>query len=133
MSRLVLTKALLDKQITETGSSLQRTALTLLAVAAVLLLTIAALHLHRPAPYVQEVLSLTGDPMQGQTIFQLNCAGCHGVSADGLVGPSLHHVSSRKSPGRIIHQVISGETPPMPQFQPSTQEMADLLHYLQSL
>ena len=133
MSRLVLAKALLDKQITETGFSPQRTAWTLLAVAAILLLMAAALHLRRPAPYVREVLSLTGNPTQGQTIFQLNCAGCHGLSADGLVGPSLHHVSSRKSPGRIIHQVISGETPPMPQFQPSTQEMADLLDYLESL
>jgi mono/diheme cytochrome c family protein len=133
LSRLVLTKALLDKQITETGSSPQRTALTLLAVAAILLLMVAALHLRRPAPYVREVLSMTGNPTQGQTIFQLNCAGCHGLSADGLVGPSLHHVSSRKSPGRIIHQVISGDTPPMPQFQPSTQEMADLLDYLESL
>jgi mono/diheme cytochrome c family protein len=133
LSRPVLTKALLDKQITETDSSPQRTAWTLLAVAAILLLLMAALHLRRPAPYVREVLSMTGNPTQGQTIFQLNCAGCHGLSADGLVGPSLHHVSSRKSPGRIIHQVISGETPPMPQFQPSIQEMADLLDYLESL
>ena len=128
-----MTKALLDKQITEPGSSLQRTALTVLAIAAVVLLTVAVLQLRRPAPYVRGVLSLTGDPIQGQTIFQLNCAGCHGVSADGLVGPSLHHVSTRKSPGRIIHQVISGETPPMPQFQPTAQEMADLLNYLESL
>jgi mono/diheme cytochrome c family protein len=133
LPRPVLTKALLDKQITETGSSLQRTALTLLAIAAVLLLIVAAIQLHRPAPYIQGVLSLPGDAAQGQTIFRLNCAGCHGVSADGLVGPSLHHVSSRKSPARIIHQVISGETPPMPQFQPSPQEMADLLDYLESL
>jgi mono/diheme cytochrome c family protein len=71
--------------------------------------------------------------VQGQTIFQLNCAGCHGVTADGLVGPDLHKVSSRKSSSRIIHQVISGETPPMPQFQPSSQEMADLLEYLKGL
>jgi hypothetical protein len=33
----------------------------------------------------------------------------------------------------LIHQVTSGETPPMPQFQPSAQEMADLLKYLESL
>ncbi|MCY7276760.1 MAG: cytochrome c, partial [Phormidesmis sp. CAN_BIN44] len=34
---------------------------------------------------------------------------------------------------RLIDQVISGKTPPMPQFQPSPQEMADVLSYLKSL
>ncbi len=128
-----MTKALLDNQITETGSSPQRTAFTLLAVLVAVLFVIAAIQFRRPDPYVQDVLSLTGDPTQGQVIFQLNCAGCHGASGDGLVGPSLHHVSSRKSQPRLIHQVISGETPPMPQFQPSPQAMADLLEYLESL
>ncbi|RDH51814.1 cytochrome C, partial [Mastigocladus laminosus WC112] len=32
-----------------------------------------------------------------------------------------------------IHQVISGDTPPMPKFQPSAKEMADLLSYLETL
>ncbi len=53
--------------------------------------------------------------------------------ADGKVGPSLKNVSDRKSPPRLIKQVISGQTPPMPKFQPSPQEMADLLSYLESL
>ncbi len=37
--------------------------------------------------------------------------------------------------GRIglIHQVTSGATPPMPKFQASPQEMADLLSYLEKL
>ncbi|MCY7406042.1 MAG: cytochrome c, partial [Alkalinema sp. CAN_BIN05] len=42
-------------------------------------------------------------------------------------------VSHRKSQAALIEQVISGKTPPMPQFQPNPQEMADLLSYLQSL
>ncbi|MCU0550714.1 MAG: cytochrome c [Leptolyngbya sp. Prado105] len=88
---------------------------------------------HRPDPYVQKVLSLPGDTVQGHAIFQINCAGCHGIMADGKVGPSLRNVSSRKSPPRLIKQVISGQTPPMPKFQPSPQEMADLLSYLESL
>jgi len=29
--------------------------------------------------------------------------------------------------------VVSGETPPMPMFQPKPQEMADLLKYLEKL
>ncbi|WP_442957328.1 c-type cytochrome [Phormidium sp. CCY1219] len=84
-------------------------------------------------PYMETVLTLNGDPVQGHAIFQMNCAGCHGVKNGRQVGPSLTGVSQRKSRVSIIHQVISGETPPMPQFQPKPQEMADLLEYLQTL
>jgi mono/diheme cytochrome c family protein len=84
-------------------------------------------------PYVQSVLSLDGDPARGHAIFQMNCSICHGLYADGRVGPSLHNISGHMSRVQLIHQVTSGQTPPMPQFQPSPQEMADLLEYLQSL
>lgn len=84
-------------------------------------------------PYVQNVLSLDGDPVRGHAIFQMNCSSCHGLYANGLVGPSLHDVADHKSRVGLIHQVTSGQTPPMPQFQPSPQEMADLLKYLESL
>jgi len=49
------------------------------------------------------------------------------------VGPNLHGVSERKSDAKLVQQVVSGETPPMPQFQPSPQDMADLLSYLKQL
>lgn len=98
-----------------------------------LLLALAMTQLRRPDPYVDSVLALQGDPVQGNAIFQMNCAGCHGTFADGRVGPSLRKVGDRKSKTSLIHQVISGQTPPMPQFQPSAQEMADLLSYLESL
>lgn len=99
----------------------------------VFLVALAAYQFRRSEPYVQDVFAQHGDATQGQVIFQLNCAGCHGVDADGRVGPSLHRVASRKSRVGLIHQVTSGKTPPMPQFQPSPQEMADLLEYLESL
>ncbi len=84
-------------------------------------------------PYIQQVLSVSGSPAQGHEIFQVNCAACHGVDGDGVVGPSLKAVSDRKSRVGLIRQVISGETPPMPKFQPSPEVMADLLAYLESL
>jgi mono/diheme cytochrome c family protein len=87
----------------------------------------------RPSPYVQNVLALPGKRTQGAAIFSMNCAVCHGLMADGRVGPSLKHVSERKSPSALIEQVISGKTPPMPQFHPEPQVMADLLSYLESL
>ncbi len=84
-------------------------------------------------PYTQSVLQLKGNPAQGRSIFVMNCVACHGQWANGKVGPSLRGVSERKSPAQIVHQVVSGETPPMPQFQPNPQDMADLLTYLQQL
>jgi mono/diheme cytochrome c family protein len=84
-------------------------------------------------PYIANVLAKTGDPTLGHAIFQINCSGCHGLDAHGRIGPSLHEISKRKSPHSLIEQVIGGNTPPMPQFKPSPQEMADLLSYLATL
>jgi mono/diheme cytochrome c family protein len=84
-------------------------------------------------PYMTSVLSKTGDPILGHAIFQINCSGCHGLDAGGRVGPSLREISKRKSPHSLIEQVTSGNTPPMPQFQPNPQEMADLLSYLETI
>lgn len=84
-------------------------------------------------PYTQAVLSLEGQVSRGASLFALNCAACHGEEADGRVGPSLRGVSSRRSDRFIIQQVTGGKTPPMPQFQPDPQEMADLLSYLKTL
>lgn len=84
-------------------------------------------------PYVQEVLSLTGSLERGKAIFQANCAVCHGLEGQGNIGPNLEAVSQRKTPSRLIEQVISGKTPPMPKFQPKAQDMADLLSYLETL
>ncbi len=84
-------------------------------------------------PYVQEVLSFEGNNTRGEAIFQVNCAGCHGLNGAGNVGPSLLNVTKRKSDSQIIKQVVGGKTPPMPEFQPSTEEMADLLLYLHQL
>ena len=84
-------------------------------------------------PYEQTVLSLRGSLDRGNAIFQMNCAGCHGWEAHGKVGPTLQGVSERKSRRQLIVQVTSGKTPPMPQFQPTAEEMADLLSYLEQL
>ncbi|RAM53121.1 cytochrome c [Mastigocladus laminosus UU774] len=124
----------MDNQITQPKNIIQRIALMALAILLALLLGIFAVRIVRASdPYVKTVLSLTGDPVQGHAIFQINCAGCHGLEADGRVGPSLQGVSKHKSPYGLIHQVISGETPPMPKFQPNAKEMADLLSYLETL
>ena len=88
---------------------------------------------HHSDPYIREVLSLEGSADRGYAIFQINCVGCHNLKGEGSVGPSLKDVTKRKSQIELIEQVISGKTPPMPKFQPSHQEMADLLSYLDQL
>ncbi|MGE5656010.1 MAG: c-type cytochrome [Actinomycetota bacterium] len=126
----------MDNQLASnaTDNLIKRIAVLALAVLLVSLLIILGIHqLQVTDPYVKSVLSLTGDPLQGHAIFEMNCAGCHEWRSDSQVGPRLHGVSQRKSETSLIQQVISGQTPPMPQFQPSPQEMADLLSYLEQL
>jgi mono/diheme cytochrome c family protein len=125
---------ILSNQLTKPGNLMEWIALSTLAILiAIPLVILTTQILQASDPYIKDVVSLTGNPEQGKAIFQTNCAGCHGWDASGFVGPSLQDVSKRKSRYGLIHQVTSGETPPMPKFQPSSQEMADLLSYLERL
>lgn len=108
-------------------------ALVLLAAAATVLLILVVLPASRTDPYTRSTLALSGSAADGGRLFRLNCAGCHGLAAQGLVGPNLHGVDRRKNDRQLIRQVISGATPPMPRFQLEPQAMADLLAFLHSL
>ena len=127
----------MNNQLASTEISLLLRRLAVIALTVVLLILIGIFWINYSTrvsdPYIESVLSLTGDPTQGYAIFEMNCAGCHVQQASSQVGPSLLDVSQRKSQVGIIQQVISGQTPPMPQFQPNPQEMADLLSYLEQL
>lgn len=109
------------------------TALVCLAALASILLLLLLLPAARSDPYTRTTLELTGSVGNGGRLFRLNCAGCHGLAAQGLVGPNLHGVDRRKNDRQLIQQVVSGRTPPMPRFQPEPQAMADLLAFLHSL
>jgi mono/diheme cytochrome c family protein len=108
-------------------------ALATLAAVACILLVVVVLPAARSDPYTRQTLELTGSATDGGRLFRLNCAGCHGLAAQGLVGPDLHGVDRRKNDRQLIQQVVSGRTPPMPSFQPEPQAMADLLAFLHSL
>ncbi len=124
----------MTQQLIQPKDAIQRLILIVLAIIFLAIVVIVGWYLHEISdPYINEVLSRQGDISRGQAIFEINCAGCHGLKADGIVGPSLHHVQKHKSKISLIQQVISGKTPPMPKFQPSSQEMADLLSYLEQL
>ena len=84
-------------------------------------------------PFITETLSIQGEALSGSKLFKINCVGCHGISAQGLVGPDLHEATQEMSDKKIINQVIRGLTPPMPSFEIEPQSMADLLAYMHSL
>ncbi len=84
-------------------------------------------------PFITETLSIKGDALSGSKLFKINCVGCHGISAQGLVGPDLHEATQQLNDKKIINQVIRGLTPPMPSFEIEPQSMADLLAYMHSL
>ena len=83
--------------------------------------------------YTRQTLKLNGSLSTGDGLFKMNCVGCHGITARGLVGPDLHAVTDRLSDSQIITQVTKGLTPPMPSFEIEPQNMADLLTYLHTL
>ena len=88
---------------------------------------------HEKNKYIIETLELNGSAEEGDDLFKINCVGCHGISARGLVGPDLHSVTKRLNDKEIIKQVTGGLTPPMPSFEIDPVNMSNLLKYLHSL
>ena len=83
--------------------------------------------------YIIETLELNGSADEGDALFKINCVGCHGITARGLVGPDLHSITQRLNDKEIIKQVTGGLTPPMPSFEIDPINMSNLLKYLHSL
>ena len=88
---------------------------------------------HEKNKYIIETLELNGSAEEGDALFKINCVGCHGISARGLVGPDLHSITKRLNDKEIIKQVTGGLTPPMPSFEIDPVNMSNLLEYLHSL
>ena len=116
----------------ENSISLVPTALVVIGIA-LIAFVLWSLGIFQEDPYIKETLGLKGSPEKGERLFRVNCVGCHGISAKGLLGPDLQEVSERLSQKKIINQVMQGRTPPMPSFQMEPEKMADLLAYLDSL
>ena len=108
-------------------------AVVMIAAAACVIFAIWTLDASQRDPYVKASLELEGARDHGGQLFQINCAGCHGLAGQGLVGPRLSGVTDRKNDAELVHQIISGDTPPMPSFQIEPQSMADLIAYLHKI
>ena len=88
---------------------------------------------HENNNYIIETLEHNGSVDDGDALFKMNCVGCHGITARGLVGPDLHSITKRLNDKEIIKQVTGGLTPPMPSFEIDPQNMSNLLRYLHTL
>ena len=88
---------------------------------------------HENNKFIFETLEHNGSAEEGDALFKMNCVGCHGITARGLVGPDLHSITQRLNDKDIIKQVTGGLTPPMPSFEIDTVNMSNLLKYLHSL
>jgi len=88
---------------------------------------------HEDNKYIIETLELNGSAKEGDALFNINCVGCHLITARGLVGPDLHSITQRLNDKEIIKQVTGGLTPPMPSFEIDPVNMSNLLKYLHSL
>ncbi len=114
-------------------SSLLSRALLVIALIAIALTIFWIIQITHKDPFIQSALSLKGSEENGEQLFRINCAGCHGIAAEGLLGPSLQGVGNHLNDAEIVNQIIQGKTPPMPSFQMEPETMADILAHLHSL
>src|SRR5215467_7684401 len=94
---------------------LARYGLVAIAVPALVMLTaISTLADASPSPSGP---ALPGDPTNGQSVYQANCATCHGGSLEGGIGPQLNPitklpgVSNPLDVGYLLDTVTNGRTP----------------------
>lgn len=97
-----------------------------LLATALLLVTVAC----GPDERVSTIVSLTGDVTAGKTLYEGNCAGCHGV--DGTGGSFKVNITSADDE-KVVDTVLSGDGD-MPAFDAwSDQQVADTLAYVKGL
>jgi mono/diheme cytochrome c family protein len=79
--------------------------LVLFVVVSATVFTLAKLHLAKPAASAAGPAKL-GDSVRGQVIFRETCGGCHGMNAQGGVGPRL--AGARITPAAAKVQIDNG-------------------------
>lgn len=73
------------------------------------------------------------DVNAGATLVQASgCAGCHGATFRGGIGPGLVGIEHRRSAARIA-AAIASPTAPMPTFPFNAAQIGDIVAYLSSL
>jgi mono/diheme cytochrome c family protein len=74
-----------------------------------------------------------GDPSAGAALVQsFGCAGCHGAQLQGGSGPKLVGIERRRSRAQIA-RAITDPVAPMPKFDLTRGQVADVVAYLSQL
>lgn len=86
-----------------------------------------------PTVSVATVVAPTIEASRGRTLFEKNCAHCHGDEARGDEGPNLHNLG--KSDDRIATIIKSGIKGEMPAFRKkfNDDDVLALVSYLRTL
>lgn len=74
--------------------------------------------------------AVAGDSERGKSVFAENCAGCHGASAEGGVGPALVDAGLDAA---TVSAVVQQGRGVMPAGIVSGQEQADVVAYVVSI
>ena len=82
------------------------------------------------APSAPAGEGLAGDAERGETIFARECAGCHGSSAEGGVGPAL---AGTGLDAATVAAVVEQGRGVMPAGLVTGQEQADVVAYVVSI
>ena len=69
-------------------------ALLIVAVISLLALLLLVLPSLRRDPYTRATLSLKGSEANGERLFLINCAGCHGIDGQGSMLNSSHYTKN---------------------------------------
>ena len=85
---------------------------------------------HPLTPSAAPVTAIAGDATRGKQVFVVNCSGCHGMDADGGVGPSLHGTGLTAAG---VEAIVAAGRGVMPSALVEGQDAADVAAYVASL
>ena len=79
------------------------------------------------------ILALKGDPVQGQVLFDKNCADCHGKDGRKRKDVSLPDDAAKDTDAQIIDNILAGPSI-MPSFAKklSAAQIADITAWLKA-
>lgn len=83
---------------------------------------------------IGQIVALTGNAANGSTLFNSNCARCHGATGAGTpTGPDLRPIVRSRTDSQIAETVLFG-VGDMPNFDGTlkNQQIADLIAYLRA-
>ena len=85
---------------------------------------------HPFTPDTAPAAEAEGDVTRGETVFSVNCSGCHGTDASGGVGPRSSEPGSRRRKWRRSSRRAAAV---MPAGLVEGQDAADVAAYVASL